>query len=152
MSLADELKLALDSVRAIPGILGLRPYTVSVRVRSWSGSRAGLGTATDVDSQLLVGGLPPDVRQLTQRDVIASGGLYSTQDYEVTLTPDFTSGDLTGGISASVLDPDVGSHPQEIFFQLTGPGSPGSFYKKVGQDISNILTYKITLRKTGEIG
>ncbi len=153
MSLADNLKLALDKVRGIPGKLGLRPYTVTVRLRSWSGSRAGLGTKTDTDTALLVDGYAPHVRQLGQRDVIASGGLYSTQDFEVTLTPDFTVGSVSGGIAAATFDPSSGATPQEVFFLLTGPGIPenGAWFKKVGQNISGTLTTRITLKKTAEV-
>jgi hypothetical protein len=92
------------------------------------------------------------VRQLTQRDVIASGGLYTTQDLEITLTPAFSTAVLTGGLSVLSLDPATTSHPQEIFFKVTGPGYPsGAWFKKIGQNFSEALTYKITLRKTAEV-
>lgn len=153
MTLSDNLKSILDRVRSIPARLDLRPYTVTVRLRSWSGTRPGLGTKTDTDTELLVDGYAPHVRQLSQRDVIASGGLYSTQDFEVTLTPSFTVGDVSGGVAVSSFEPSTTSHPQEIFFKLTGPGIPenGAWFKKVGQNISESVTLRITLKKTAEV-
>lgn len=103
---------------------------------------------TDLDTPLRVGANPPRVHQLTQRDAIASGGLYSTQDFEIIVTPDF----LTGGFTASQLDPPPDGSPKEVLFLLTGPGIQGTaVFKKIGQDFSGVATYKITLRKTGEI-
>ncbi len=153
-ALSEQLKASLDRVRAIPGILGLRPYTVSVRVRTWTGERAGLGTKSDSDTSLTVfDGYQPRVRQLTEKDVVASGGLYSDQDFEVMITPAYVGACGIGGYLTTVFDPATGSNPMEVFFNIKGPGLPttGGWYKKFSQDVSSVLTNTFILRKTAEI-
>lgn len=153
-ALSEALKASLDKVRAIPGILGLRPYTVYIRVRIWSGERPGLGTKTDTDTDLTVNdGYAPRVRQLTEKDVVASGGLYSDQDFEILLTPAFVSSCGIGGYLVSAFDPSTSSNPTEVFFNIKGPGLPatGGWYKKISQDVSSALTNTFIIRKTAEI-
>ena len=41
MALADDLKPVIDSIRAIPGQLGLRPNRVFLVEGSWSGDYTG---------------------------------------------------------------------------------------------------------------
>lgn len=53
MAFRDAILAPLDRVRAIGARLGLRVYTVKIRTRTWSGSRQGLGTNTDVDTPAL---------------------------------------------------------------------------------------------------
>lgn len=152
MTFANSLRATLDKLRAIPAKLGLRSYTVTVRVRSWSGDRPGDGVLTDTLTQLTVDGYAPKVKQLTQQDVIASGGLYQDQDLEVSLTPEFTVNAVTGGVTVQTFDPPVGAAPTEVAFIVEGPGLPegGSVFKKIGQRVDSELTYRITLRNTGE--
>lgn len=153
-ALSEALKAALDGVRAIPAILGLRPYSISIRVRTWDGERVGLGTKTDTDGYITVGdGYQPRVRQLSQKDIIASNGLYSDQDLEVMITPAFVSACGVGGYLVSDFDPVVNSNPTEIFFNVQGPGMPaqGSWYKKISQSTDLALTNTFIIRKTAEI-
>jgi len=149
MSLVDDLLPDLDRVRGIPGELGLRQYAVSLAVKTWSGARAGMGTATTTFTPIRCAGgaQNPKVRQLTQKDVVASGGVYSDQDFEVgPITPAFAG----GGTAISGFEPAQGSSPTEIAFKLTGPGLPtgGAYYAKIGQDVTGNLHYSFILRKT----
>jgi hypothetical protein len=155
MSLRDDLLGVLDAVRGIPDDLGLRQYTVTVRVRTWSGSRPGVdaSTATDVDTPIWVdaGTHKPKVRQVTQREVIASGGIYSDQDLRVgPITPPGPSSDNS---DVTVFDPVPGAEPIEIFFKIDGPGmaAGGSWFKKFSQDVTRPLHYEFVVRRTGEI-
>lgn len=152
--LSEQLKAALDQVRAIPDILGLRPYSVSIRVRTWSGERAGLGTKTDTDGYINVGdGYRPRVQNLSSADIIASAGLYTDEDLKVTITPAYVGACGIGGHLISDFDVPVNANPTEIFFNIKGAGHPvnGSWYKKISQKTDSVLTYTLIIRKTAEI-
>lgn len=151
---ANNIRASLDKIRGIPAILGLRPYSLSVRIRSWSGERIGLGTATIVDQDLSVAdGYQPRIRQLSQKDILASNGLYSDQDLEILLTPLFVSICGIGGYSTDSFDPPIYPNPIEILFNIKGNGHPpeGSWYKKISQSTDLALTFTIIIRKTGEV-
>ena len=53
MAFRDVILAPLDRVRAIGARFGLRVYTVKIRTRTWSGTRQGIGTNTDVDTPAL---------------------------------------------------------------------------------------------------
>lgn len=152
-NLDEELRASLDAVRSIPAILGLRPFQVVVRQRVWSGERAGLGTKTDSDGYLTVDGYAPKVKQLSQKDVVASGGFFQDQDLEITFTPSYDVACGSGGFNTSFFDPPTTNNPTELFFKVYGPGLPsiGAWYKKINQRIDSKITYKITIRKTAEL-
>lgn len=153
MTLRSGLLPALDAIRGIPDALGLRLYTVSIRVRTWSGTRPGVDSSTpsDADKYFYVdaGTHRPHVVQVTQRDIIASGGVYQDQDVKVgPITPPYTG----GGVDITAFDPAMTSSPVEVFFLISGPGmaAGGSWYRKVGQDVSRPLSYFFTLRRMAE--
>jgi hypothetical protein len=108
---------ALDALRAIGGKLGLRVFTCTVRRRVWSGSRPGLPGTTKVDTDTLLtcqaadGTLQPaSVRQLTRKEVFASGGLYSSRDLKVgPITPSFAAGLFLPG--AGFTDATINAPP-----------------------------------------
>lgn len=151
MTLANSLKRTLDKTRSISAKLGLRPYTVMVRVTTWDGAKVGLGDRTDVDAFLSVNGLSPKVRQLSQREIVNSGGLYAQSDVEVIVTPDFTTPDGFGGTSRYVFDPAPTGLPTEVAFQLTGQGmETGAWFKLIEKDVTKPLAYRIVLRRTAE--
>ncbi len=163
-TLGTDLLDVLDDIRGIPGELGLRPYKVTVLVRTWNGSRPGVDQSTSTDATSVIsvdiGSQHPRVRQLTQREIIASAGMYQDQDMRVgPITPPTVGGTdppyvgATADHSAiSVFEPPIGAGPVEIFFKLEGPGmSPGgSYFKKVGQDVTRPLHYEFVVRRTGE--
>lgn len=147
MSLADSLKKTLDVVRGIPGLLGLREYSVSVLVREWS-TRPGVGTKTETITPILVNGQNPSVRRLSSSDILASGGLYQDMDLEVTFTPEFYL-DGYGGVSQEVFS--IEPKKSEVFFIVSGPGLDNASFKKISQSIIDVLTYKIVIRKDGRV-
>ena len=147
----DALLRAIDKIRGIPDQLGVAPFTVAVRVVTWSGSRVGVGTRTVTDTPVKVsaGARNPDVRRLTSTDVIASGGLYTATDLRVgPLTPGYAG----GGMTAAQLDPAPGSSPTEVSYVVTGPGIPsgGVLYKRVGGEMASSTQYFVVIRSTGE--
>lgn len=161
-SLGTDLLDVLDDIRGIPGELGLRPYKVTVIVRTWTGTRPGVDASTSTDTPAVItvdiGQQHPKVRQLTDRDVIASGGQYTDRDFRIgPITPPTTGGNAgdapyPAGIRAAVFDPPTSSSPTEVFFRVEGPGMPagGTYFKKIGQDVSRPLHYEFTVRDTGE--
>lgn len=138
MSLRDDLLPAIDAIRGIPDQLGTRLYDVSIRVRSWSGSRPAVdnSSSSDADAAFGVdaGTHRTRVVQLTSRDLIASGGNYSDADLKVgPLTPKYAG----GGFEPSDFDPEPTSAPVEIFFKIVGPGmrAGGSWFKKINTNV-----------------
>jgi hypothetical protein len=130
----------------------LRRFSVVLHVTTWSGAAVGEGTAGYVETTLGVnGGAKPKVVQLSQRDILASGGLYQDQDLRVgPLTP-YSAG-FTAGVDPSTFDPAPGGPNVEIRFKLFGPGLGGAagVYKKVGQEVTGNFGLYLVLRKTGE--
>lgn len=151
-SLRDALLPVVDELRGIPDQLGLRRFDVSIVVRSWSGSRPGLGANTDTTKQILVdlGQFSPKVVQVTQKDIIASGGIYNDQDLKVgPITPEFAG---SAPNNAAISDFDPAGNRQEVFFKITGPGmeTGGSWFKKIGTDTSKNFRYMFIVRRTAE--
>ena len=121
MSIIKDSLPILDKARALLADVGLRPYTVSVLVRTWvNGDRVGTGNLVETETPLTVAdGRPPKVRQLSAKELVAQGGALEDQTFEVgPLTPDYG----VGGTQADTLNPPMGEHPQEVFYVLKGPG------------------------------
>lgn len=146
-SFRENLLPILDRIRALPGALDLRTYQVTVRVRDWTGARAGLGTKTDTDTVLLNGGKNVRVREVPTKDVVASGGLYTQQDLKVgPFTPDWSG----GGIDEAIIDPVPGSSPREVFFKVTGSGmGNGRWYKRIHDETLPNFSRILYLRAIG---
>jgi hypothetical protein len=156
LTLRQALLPVIDRLRGLPDSLGLRLYAVQIVVRTWSGSRAGLGGNTDTATGLKVdlGVHNIKVVQVTQQDVIASGGLYSNQDLKVgPITPPFP-GSAKDDDAIAIWDPVpvLGAPGAEVFFFITGPGMlGGAWFKKVGQNVTKNFRYEFTVRRTAEI-
>ena len=145
----------LDTMRgALNTVWDLRRYDVVVRVTTSTGGilpGAQGSTRTPVDTPLVVaGGARPKVEQLSQRDILASGGLYQDQDLRIgPLTP--VAAGYPSGIDPATFDPAFAGSNVEVRFKITGPGVPaGAWFKKVGQDISRNFRFTLIVRKTGE--
>ena len=170
-ALVPPVLLALDASRSIRGILGLNPYTVKIRVRVWTGNRPGLfgTTYTDTDTPVTVGIPPlgpqnPTVRFVSNREIVASGGLYRDRDLRIgPLTPSYVSTLIgaccagyaaagTGGFVDTTLDPlVVNGFAVEVFWNVAGPSMPvgGAWAKRV-QEIETAMHFEIVVRATGE--
>ena len=126
MSLASGLKPLADSIRAIPGILGVRPHTVSVVTGSWDGAQMGEGTLTEATLPLThADGQPPKVQWLNDEQRTVGGGLPEGTVKIGPLTPDFPG----GGVALSEFGSQL-SAGQTIHLIITGPVHPsGARYK-----------------------
>jgi hypothetical protein len=157
-ALVPPVLVALDACRAIRGVLGLNPFTVTVRVRTWTGARPGLGTKTDKTTTLTVG-VPPlgpqpcTVREVTNQEIITSGGLYRARDLKIgPLTPSYMAGILpAGGWGDGTVDAPVQGSAAEVFWNVAGPGMPagGAWCKKIRESVT-ALHYEVFVRATGE--
>lgn len=133
--------------------MGLRLYTIGLVVNTWSGAYAGIGNKVQVVTSLDAGS-KHRITQISQRDVIASGGLYQDGDVRVgPLTPTYTMNG-GGGMDPTAFDPPAVGPNTEVMFLVTGPGMlTGSYWKKVGQTLfPSTTSYYVVLRKTGETG
>lgn len=160
-SFRDSLLPALDVIRGIPAALGLRLYTVAIVKRTWTGTGIGLGTSGDTTTGLKVdlGIYQTKVRLMTQRDVVASGGFYSDQDFAVgPITPPFAGSTLDNDAIA-IFNPPIATYPTEIFFNIQGPGLPGTpvapnsgaWFKKISTNVTKSFRYTFVVRRTAEV-
>lgn len=154
---------ALDAIRGIGGALGLRPFVVTVRVRTWTGgTRPGLGQKTDVDTVLTnmsgANAQPIMVRYVTNREVIASGGKYRDRDLKVgPITPNYVAtGPLAaGGFTSQQIDPPPVISAQEIQYLVQAPDFPasinsagGMIFDKIAEERTQLHFY-LVLRNSG---
>lgn len=153
MGAAAAFLPVLDRYRGmLDSVWGLRQYSVLVRVNTWAGGTlpgAQGASKTPVDTPLLVDGKRPNVEQLSQRDILASGGLYQDQDLKVgPLTPPFPG----GGTELAAFEPPVTGSGTEVLFKVTGPAYPGgAWFKRVGAEvIRGNFHFHLILRKTAE--
>lgn len=148
MSLVSDILGDIDAIRGdIPSDIGVRPFRVYVLVRTWTGTRSGVGSSSDVTTEITCAGRPPKVRQLSDVDVIQSGGLYNAGDVQVgPFTPNYTG----GGVSISTFQPSVASSPTEVLFKITGPGYPaaGAWFKVKSNDGNFATRLTIVLSQT----
>lgn len=156
-TLRDALLPAIDALRGIPATLGLRLYSVQVMYQTWSGTdssgRSGVGIGTKSNSPLLTlkvatGSAQVSVHQVSQRDIINSGNLYTDQDLKIgPITPPYT-GSAKDDDQIGIFDPVPTGSPTEVHFFVTGPGySSGAWFKKIGDDVSKPFSYFLFLRK-----
>jgi len=156
VNLRTGLLPVVDGVRGLPGLLGLRIYTVQVCYETWSGTdasgRSGVGIGTKTLSALMTlrvdqGGAAPHVRQVSQKDIIASGNLYQDQDLKVgPMTPPYT-GSTKDDDQILIFDP-ASTPPESLHFFVTGPGyASGAWFKKIGDKVDGPISWFIFLRK-----
>lgn len=118
-SLRDALLPAINSIRGIPGQLGIRNYRVAILIGTWSGSNTGRGSSIgELFPVTEGGGQPPKVRELNTEE-LALGSLGKGSIRIGPITPDFAG----GGTPISQLRPAVVAG-QTVHVRVTGPGYP----------------------------
>lgn len=140
MSARTSALKAVDVARTVlsKSTIDLRPYTLTVRTRTWSGDR---GTSTPVDSDLAI--TPrPKVEQVSTREIASSGGRYLQGDMHVSqITPQYAG----GGYTPTQLKPDAPDDRTEVLYLLTGPD--GGEYRFVDGQFDANLHYELVLRR-----
>jgi hypothetical protein len=138
----DDMRALCYSVRSLPGgLFDMRPYSVAVRVTTWSGSHPGDGTETATSTAITeANGQPPKVRFLNDEE-IALGGLPSGSVEVGPITPDFPG----GGTALSTLAP--ASPASTVHYILTGPEFPtGAVFERASVRTDRAFHYLITLK------
>ncbi len=145
MSFRTAILAQVDAIRAIAGPTGfdIRLNALTIRTRTWSGSRIADGTATDVD--LVLPARYP-IRYLSSQELFSSGGLYESGDILVDhITPSSGSG---AGYTAAQLRPVVSTDNVEILYVIVG--SHAGIYRLL--DIRNYraFTTQLVLRRRAD--
>ena len=127
MSLRTALLPVVNTIRGLagPATLDIRPYTVTVRTRTWSGGVVQKGVPTDADLLLSP---PPKVVENGREARVGP------------ITPKHAG----GGYSPSELNPR--DQPGvEFFYLLTGPDGVGRAFALVDIDTSRPFSYTLRL-------
>lgn len=154
MTVRDSILYPLDVIRGIPSLLGIRLYSVSVRVTRWAeGNRIGTGAKSVTDTPLLINGSKnPRVRQLTTDETVSQGNAFEDQLFEIgPMTPPFTT-PSAGGINATTVNPATNAlDPQEVHYIVTGPGLPanGVICSKVRDSLEKPFRYMLVVKRIG---
>jgi len=149
MSFVSDILPEIDSIRGITGEFGLCGTTVTVRTRTWSGGQVGLGTATDTDVLLKVGGQNPKCRRVAYKETVAGGGKYQEGDYRIgRMTADFPGSAAT---FAMINPPTVAG--TEVYYILVGSDTPaaGMPCTVVGVEGDHPLHMNLVVRPTGAV-
>ena len=151
MTLRDACLPIFEGARALLADVGLRRFDVMMRVVEWSGTDIGEGTKTVTDTPLLVQGNRPGVCHVSQKDIIASGGVWEEHDMQIgPFTPRFSgaSGPITsGGLEPPDFNPPADGTSREVYYKITGPGlENGAWFTKIGEK-TTAFSYVFTVRK-----
>lgn len=140
MSLRTALLPIVETCRALAGStsLDIRTTQLTIRTRTWSGGRAGVGTPTDND---LVLPQRYKVIQLSAKDVASSGGRYEMEDLKVGPITPAQSG---SGYTLAQLLP-TGADGVEILYVLTGVTA--GEYVLVQSNSTRPFRYELILRR-----
>lgn len=164
MPFGEDILAPLDAIRAIGGMLHVRPFRVTVRRRVWSGARPGIPGTTKVDTDVVLTNLGADgqiynvrVRQLTRAEALASGGQFTSRDLKVgPVTPKFAASAFgpAGGFDDANIDPAPTGQAVEIIWIVAstrgtfGIPSGGAIFEKKGEE-ATYAHYHVYLRQTG---
>jgi hypothetical protein len=149
VSLADALKPALFSARAIAGQLGLRPHTVSVVTRAYAGGELGQLPMTETRTPITErNGQPPKVRNLSSEQLALAG--YDRATWEIgPITPAFSGG---GTLISLLTQSGVGANT-EPHIVMTGPEFPnGANFRVVKSQSDHALHYTIQVQRVADGG
>jgi len=143
MGFRDDIRALAYELRAMAGRdFEIRPYTVSVVVKAWSGTYPGEGFETSTTTAITeADGQPPKVRFLNDEQ-IALGGLPRGSIKVGPITPDFPG----GGTSITTLTGNGADAGESFYFLITGPEFPnGARYLLKATESDRTFRYTVTL-------
>jgi hypothetical protein len=149
MGFRDSLRSVVSSIRAIPGRdFEIRPYTVAVVTRAWSGTHPGEGLETVSTTPITeADGQPPKVRFLNDEQRALADGLPMGSVEVGPITPDFPG----GGTTWAALSGSGTTAGNSFHYLLTGPRFPsGARYRFVGGRSDKTFGYRVTLAPMSE--
>lgn len=147
MAFIDDIRQLAHEARAIPGDLGVHPYTVDVVVRAWTGGERGQGTlGTTTTAIVEANGQPPHVRWLNKEEIAV--GDFEMGTVEVgNITPEFTTASGSGGTSLSTLQPALADN-DVFYYVLTGPRHPTGGHYRLKEITHHVSTgFKVILER-----
>jgi hypothetical protein len=146
----DAMLPTLDKLRTgIPTGFGIRLVSLTVRVKTWSGTRVGSGTPTVTDTLIAGSGGRYKVRELTVKDVVASGGKYQEGQLRVgPITPPYPGGPFT---AAQLIPPKPSGQAQEVYYGIAAETGETQWCSMAGADTLNALHWYVTLKPTGTV-
>lgn len=152
MSLRSDCLPILEEARELFDDLGFRQYSVFLVLVDWS-AEAGDSNRTITETQIThSNGSRPAVKQVSQKDVLVSGGTYEDMDFVVgPITPSYTDDIFgQGGVNIAEFQPVEVANEREVYYRVFGPGmeTAGSLFKKISQEVDPNWSYYFTIRKT----
>ncbi len=153
MSFRTGLLAALNAIRgSAPRALDVRPHTVTVQIQDSDADVPGTAGDHKATTETLLttgdGLTNPRVREVSAKDVIASGGTLTARDLKVgPFTPAFGG----GGVPESLVDPGYGPAGRTLYFKVTGPGmgATGRIFERIhGEPLPNFSNF-LYLRSIG---
>ena len=154
----EWIRYAADQALAVPNLLQMRPYYLTIYNVSWDGARQGVGNKTTTTIPIVNDGyVNARFRQVSKEDIVLSGGFLSDKDDVigpicfpyVVQVPVVGFPVISGGI-----DPISFSTPSlpnaELYLNIQGPNFPegGSFFKKIYDQTDKNVMFRIYLRAT----
>jgi hypothetical protein len=130
------------SKRGIAGRLGIRPHSVAIVDKAWSGDQPGDGIEVANTTAITEGGgEPPKVRWLNDEQKTLGGFGIGDQVVMVgPITPKFPG----GGTDLSVLTGAELSNGEAHYLKITGPMHPnGAFYRVMEVQAQKALRFMI---------
>ena len=151
----DFIRYAADQALAVPALIDLRPYTVTLNTLTWDGDRPGVGNLTQVSTPVYNDGyVNPRFRQVSREEIVLSGG--ALRDQDVVIGPfvfayDDGLGD-TGGLDPLTFNPTI-TPVMEFYINITGPNFPvgGLQFKKIWDNSERNVLYRVYLRNTAAV-
>ncbi len=144
MGFRDDMRAIAYNLRSLAGDpYEIRPYTVKVVTRTWTGNVIGEGSELVATTTITeANGQSPKVRFLNDEQ-LALGGLPKGSIQVGPITPDFPGGGTTWETISG-----GGVEPGEMFhYILTGPEFPtGARFLLVGGNSDRAFRYMVTLR------
>ena len=140
---------ALDALRTqYPNDYALRLVELKVRVKTWSGSGAAKGSKTTVDTVIAgPSGNRYKIKEVTAKDVIASGGKYQAGQFKVgPITPPYAGGPYTAN---DIIPPTVAGQGREVYYGVTDATGVTQWCSMVGADTMNALHWFLYLKPEG---
>jgi hypothetical protein len=141
------LRKLANHLRALPGRMGIRPYSIEVQVTTSAGAELGEGAQTVVTTLITeANGQPPKVRWLSNKE-IALGG-YEDGTVEVgPITPDFPG----GGTAIATLHPNPAVN-STVRVVLRGPdyGANGARFRLQNLRHERFCQYVLVLERAAD--
>ena len=145
MSFRPSMLSVVDSFRKISGPDGfdIRVNQLTIRTRTWSGTRLNDGTSTDSD--LVLPARYP-IRFMTEQELFAAGGAYEAGDI---LVDHITPSDGNGvGYTYAQLRPTVTADNVELLYVING--SHADIYRCIDIRTFRAFTTQLVLRRRAD--